>query len=166
MKTALVVIDVQNYFINQHTDWLPTRIVQHVKSRPYDLVILTKFRNKLGSNFTRILDWEKCFNSLETNLAAEMRALTDPVILNREGKTSAYTRELAGLLDKHGITKLYLCGVDTDACVLATAFDVFDSGRDFEIIEDLCASTGGPEQHRAALRIIQKQLSPKKQVDL
>jgi nicotinamidase-related amidase len=166
MKTALIVIDVQNYFMNQHTEWLPARIVQHANSRPYDLIVLTKFKNKVGSNFTRILDWERCFNDLETNITPELRAIRNPEILLREGVTSTWTSELSSLVQKEGITKLYLCGVDSDACVLATAFDVFDANLDFEVIEELCANTMGEEQNNAAMRIIQKQLSYKKQIDV
>lgn len=56
-KSALVVVDVQNYFINEHTKGLPERIQKFiVKNRDsFYYLIFTKFVNKSSSNFVKML---------------------------------------------------------------------------------------------------------------
>ena len=35
-KKALLVIDVQNYYINEHTKDIPQKIAEHIKTNKYD----------------------------------------------------------------------------------------------------------------------------------
>lgn len=45
MKTALIVIDLQNAFITPESADLPARIAAHVDASHYDLVLFPKFVN-------------------------------------------------------------------------------------------------------------------------
>jgi len=63
---------------------------------------------------------------------------------------------LAEYLRKNKISLLYLCGIDTEACVLASAFEAFDLGFDVKIIKELCSSHSGKSLHNSALKIIEK----------
>lgn len=58
-------------------------------------------------------------------------------------------------LEKNKITSLYLCWVDTDACVLASAFEAFDLGFDIKIIKELSYSGSGKNLHNSAIKIIE-----------
>mgnify|MGYP003294729868 CR=1 FL=1 len=40
-----------------------------------------------------------------------------------------------------GITEMEICGTDTDACCLATAFNLFDNNIKPIILSELCASS-------------------------
>jgi nicotinamidase-related amidase len=57
------------------------------------------------------------------------------------------------LVDERGWTDLYLCGIDTDSCVLKTAVDAFERDLTPWILQDACASHAGPEAHAAGLFI-------------
>ena len=49
-----------------------------------------------------------------------------------------------------------LCGIDTDACVLKTALDLFDSGYNVKVIENCTMSHSGQENHYMAIHLLKK----------
>lgn len=49
---------------------------------------------------------------------------------------------------------LYLCGVSTDCCILATALEAVDAGIKVYVIKDACAA-GNDESHENAIKIMQ-----------
>lgn len=59
---------------------------------------------------------------------------------------------------QENIHKIYLAGIDIDACVLASAFDGFDLGYDVKILQDFCLSHFGEEFNYFALKIMHKNL--------
>lgn len=61
-------------------------------------------------------------------------------------------------MKENNITKLFLCGLDTDGCILASAYEGFDLNYDIEILRDLCLSHSGNELNNSALDIIEKNL--------
>ena len=60
MKKALLVIDVQRYFLQKSPKDLPEKIADHIKSSSYDFLAFTTFRNLPNSNWEKSLRWEKC----------------------------------------------------------------------------------------------------------
>jgi len=156
-KKALIIIDVQNYFVNELTKSLPEKIVKHVNKTDYDFIVLTKFINKKGSNFFKLLNWKKMLSSDETEIHNSLIKFSDKK--NVFAKTSYSIFKAKGLneyLEKNKISSLYLCGINTEACVLASAFEGFDLGFDVKIIKELCSSNSGTSLHNSALRIIEK----------
>ncbi len=69
-KSALVVVDVQNYFINKHTKGLPEKIQKFiVKNRDdFDFVLFTKFVNDKKSNYFKLWGWKDCFSSPDIDI--------------------------------------------------------------------------------------------------
>ena len=49
-----------------------------------------------------------------------------------------------------------IIGFDTDACVLSTAFNVFDMGCNFRVFKDLCWSSGGKIMHLTGLAVMER----------
>ncbi|MBI4239666.1 cysteine hydrolase [Candidatus Uhrbacteria bacterium] len=159
MANALIVIDVQNYFVNDNTKMLPKKIAHCIENDTFDFVVFTKFINKENSNFFKKFHWHKCTGSPDTDIHAVLATFVDE---NNVFEKSTYSifkcEELAQFLKHHNITKMFLCGIDTDACILASAYDGFDLGYDIEILEDLCLSHHGEELNNSALTIIKKNL--------
>lgn len=58
--------------------------------------------------------------------------------------------ELIYLLDEKGVDEVHVAGIATDYCVLASARDALDAGRDVTVLTDLVAGVA-PESSRAAL---------------
>jgi nicotinamidase-related amidase len=64
-----------------------------------------------------------------------------------------FTPEGTQLVDERGWTDLYICGIDTEVCVLKTAADAFEHNLIPWILKDACASHSGPKAHTAGLLI-------------
>ena len=54
------------------------------------------------------------------------------------------------------ISKLYFCGLDLDACILASAFEAFDLGFDFEILYDFSDSSAKIDIDDSTKKIIKR----------
>ena len=55
-----------------------------------------------------------------------------------------------------GVARPYICGIDTESCVLKTAVDAFERDLTPWIVEDACASHAGPEPHYAGLLVARR----------
>lgn len=62
-----------------------------------------------------------------------------------------------GLL-KAKISAVHLCGFDTDCCILATAYDLFDQKIKPVLLENLTWSTSKEKLHRAAVKMIKRNI--------
>lgn len=58
-------------------------------------------------------------------------------------------------LKRRGIRCVTVCGLDTDACVLAVMFSLFDAGIECHLKESMCWSSSG--LHKPALAIVREQ---------
>lgn len=58
--------------------------------------------------------------------------------------------DVIDLLDERGVDEVHVAGIATDYCVLASARDALDAGRDVTVLTDLVAGVA-PESSRAAL---------------
>ncbi|HCR80872.1 MAG TPA: hypothetical protein DIV47_00085 [Candidatus Pacebacteria bacterium] len=47
-----------------------------------------------------------------------------------------------------------MCGIDTDACVLASAYEAFDLGYEVKVLKDLSRGHDGQEYVAAARKLI------------
>ena len=56
MKNILLVVDVQNGFINSYTENTKNKIVKLLETNIFDIVIATKFKNNEGSNLKKYLN--------------------------------------------------------------------------------------------------------------
>ncbi len=57
-------------------------------------------------------------------------------------------------LRRNNISEVDLCGFDTDCCVLATAYDLFDQGIKPVVLENLTWSTSKERLHAPALKML------------
>jgi biuret amidohydrolase len=81
----------------------------------------------------------------------------EPVVVKKR-YSGFYATDLELLLRGLRVETLFLIGVNTNNCVLATAFDAFS--RDFRIVvlADCCGSMNGVEYHHFALKEIEAAL--------
>ena len=64
--------------------------------------------------------------------------------------TTGEGAELIDLLDEKGVDVIHVAGIATDYCVLASARDALDAGREVAVLTDLVAGVA-PESSKAAL---------------
>jgi len=153
-RALILVVDAQVGFVNGSNQETVARIGALLEN-PAELgVAFTQYRNLPGSSYDRFLDWRL----LSTDGECEIVPLLRPkaVRIFRKSGYSALTDELRILLESEQIETVYLCGFDTDCCVLTSAAQLFELGIRPVILEHYCASNGGPESHAAALHVLQR----------
>ena len=69
---------------------------------------------------------------------------------------SAVNDEFKTYIKENDINSIFLCGIDTDACVLKTAVDLFENNIDVKVIEHCCMSHSGKKYHNYAIKMLKK----------
>jgi nicotinamidase-related amidase len=148
---ALIIVDLQCAFL------VPPRLVEKIKryARRFSRRVFTRFENPKGSQFRRVLRMDCCApGSTDTELLIQPEK-TDLVLTKpRYGLSVAQIARLK----RRGIRKATICGVETDACVLAVMFSLFDGGIECRVKPDLCWSSTG--LHHEGLAIMKTQFPP------
>lgn len=151
---CLFVIDVQNGFVSDQTRMILPGLEQLMADFDGAFILATQFINTRGSGFTDIMGWDRLQAPPETDLIPFVRDRAAYVVEKRT--YSACTEEVMELLRAHRITEVYLTGIDTDCCVLATAISLFEHNIRPVVLTRYCASNGGAESHRAALTVLER----------
>lgn len=150
---ALVIVDLQCAFP------IPRPLVAAIRrySRRFKLRVFTRFENPHGSLFRQRLKMDHCPpGSPDTALLIEPEKRD--IVLSKQGYGLS-ARHIARL-KRLGVTRATVCGIETDACVLAVMFTLFDAGIDCRVKPDLCWSSSG--LHRAGVKILKTQFPPLK----
>lgn len=154
---ALVVVDAQRGFIDGAPDGDKVLGYIHwlLDSPVFDIVIATRFINPDNSAFRRALGYtDMGYDNKNTHLDERVEQRADLVVSTYGYGISDMDMDYVwDALDKQGIDSVQVVGFDTDACVLACAYSLFDAGIVPVIDSRGCASSGGKEVHDAALRI-------------
>ena len=141
MKKALLVIDVQSYFLREVPGGLPERIAKHIEENHYDTVVFTVFKGEKGSNYERSLHWSSCLDEADLLIP---KSLSKFVTKENKFVKSSYSAFFGGELDAYlkrsKIEAVDICGIDLDACVLTTAYGAFDLGYDTKVLFELSHS--------------------------
>jgi nicotinamidase-related amidase len=152
-----MVVDVQNGFITDETCHVVPAIAELAGKWQRDggQVLFSRYFNYPGSEFERLMDWRKLYGPPDTDLASELKPSSDDSAIIIDKRTySALTDEALRVIHRHGWTDIVICGIDTELCVLATAFDGFDNGLTPWVVGDASASTGGLAAHDAGLLVM------------
>jgi len=139
-KTGLLIVDLQIGF--NPSDKIIERIQQAAES--YEHVVMTRFFNKPNSLYRSVLGWHGDGGALA------FRA-SHAVIVDKTGY--GLTEQHLQMLNKTHCDEWHVCGLETDACVLACAFSLWDAGLRPVILPDLCESP----LHTHGLTIAQRQ---------
>lgn len=154
-NAVLVVSDVQNGFINDHSHHVIPKIrslIEQCKEVGVP-VILTKFINAENSPFKRLLGWSDVTHSPETDLY-EAISTPDALVIEKYFYT-ALTDEFLRSAASKGWKTVIICGFSTESCVLKTAVDAFENGFEPFVIIDACASNLGVVMHIKGLDVLE-----------
>lgn len=159
LSQVLVVVDAQNGFVNGKSARAIPTIVDLVDrwQAAGGATLFTRYWNYPASPFERLVRWTAMQGAPSTDivpaLAAPAKRAT--AVLDKTVYT-ALTADGRDLVARHGWTDLYVCGIDTESCVLKTCVDGFEMGLTPWLIEDACASTAGPAAHDAGLLVAKR----------
>ncbi|MGQ7750860.1 isochorismatase family cysteine hydrolase [Streptomyces sp. WC2508] len=158
-SAALVVIDMQNGFVNHHSRHAVPAVSSLVAEwsaagRP---VIFTRYFNYPDSPYERFFQWHRLQKAPETDIVPELTetAARAHAVIDKTGYTF-FTTEATEMISQTGWTDLIFCGIATESCVLKSAADAFEHGYAPWIVTDACASDAGPDVHDAGLLVARR----------
>ncbi|MBE8965067.1 cysteine hydrolase [Nostocales cyanobacterium LEGE 12452] len=158
MNEILLVVDMQNGFMSDKCRHIIPTIIKLIERFLADgkLVEFTRFINTNHSNYVKLIHWSKLMQEPETSIIDELQ----PYINNIFDKPyySAFTETFSSFIFINKISKIYLCGIATDSCILKTAIDSFERGIEPVIIEDACSSHGGQQAHDAGIFLLKRNI--------
>lgn len=159
--TALLVIDVQQGFVNQHSVGIVPTVVRLVEGwrAAGGPVVFTRFHNAPGSPYETISGWERLRTAEEQAFVKDLVPfIDDSALVVDKSQASVFTPEGSQLIQDAGWSDLVLCGIDTDACVYDSATAAYQRGYRPWVVTDACASSGGSQYHEAALLLAARNL--------
>jgi nicotinamidase-related amidase len=160
VSEPLLVVDVQNGFLNPFTEHVPRRIRRLLETGEFGPVLFTRFVNSPSSPYRTLLRWDACSEPPETELVDDIAPFArESEVYTKSGLTGV-PDDLAARLRSEKISQISVVGIDTDMCVLKVAMDVFDLGIEPIILVDCCASTAGLQAHLAGLAILSRNIGP------
>lgn len=154
MITLLLVIDLQKNFINEKTKYCCNKIKKLINLKNYDYIAFTKFINDENSNFYKTLNWKGCMTEEDRQIVLD----TNNYKVLKKRTYTAYNKELKDYIKNNNIDTIYLCGIDTDACVLKTTLDLFENDYNVKVIEDCSMSSSGYKIHKNAIEILKRNI--------
>lgn len=162
---ALIIIDMQEIFKNQDSQWYCPEYnqaednVQKLIKRYPKQVVWTRFvrdPKEVGSWQDYYRYWDECrlsetdqFWDITLSTQDHDQILTLPTF-------SKWGDELKGMTEDNSV--LIICGVATDCCVISTALGAVDAGKSVIVPRDACAGAT-LEIHTKALDVM-SMLSP------
>lgn len=149
-RRVLIIIDVQKGFVTRHTQKVVDNIQKHLNSTHYDVVIQSRWENYMGSLYEERLGYHAVGNTAETDMV--IKDHTDHVITRTA--YSCITDRCIKLLQKDD--EIYVCGLETDACVMGTCFSLWDLGYHFYVLEK-CTGTNAKDLNDAAFKMMRRQ---------
>jgi nicotinamidase-related amidase len=155
-KKVLLIIDPQNGFKNKHTEKALKKIDEIVDF--FDIKFVSIFHNPENSLYKNLLYWHnfaKHKNKEYSELAIKADKKYKTLKTHKYGKISWGFKTYIKL---NKIKTIYICGVETDACVYKTALDIFDLGVTPIIISDACGSCRSKKFHDMALMLAERQI--------
>lgn len=166
MKNILILVDMQNGFCkNIQTRKIVSRIKTLLKAKTFDIVIATRFLNTPNSPFVKILNWNEMvennpmtkYENKETKIVNSLKKYISAVIFKRScyGTDKDLIELLIDITNKKP-KQVFIAGVDTDCCVLATAISLFENGIRPIVLTKYCASNGGKKSHKAGLTCLKR----------
>lgn len=144
----LLVIDLQDDFkVSPYYEKINKFIKEHKKD--YKKVLYVYFYNQNSNkNFKRYLKWDN-------------KGVSNTFLLSHFNTAKYLYKSGYGLDYMHlnHLDKEYtydLVGCDIDACVMAIAFNLWDSNYHFRILTDYCYSSGGDEYKKSSVLIMKR----------
>lgn len=156
-RPVLVVVDVQNGFIREPSAPVVPVIADLVRRWRGD-VIFTRYLNYPGSPFERLIGWSELMTSPAIDIVPELRPLVGQAtaVIDKRGYGLFADQAGAALVAERGWTDIYVCGIATESCVLATALGAFEIGLTPWLIEDASASHAGRHVHEAGVLVTER----------
>ncbi len=158
-RSVLVVVDMQNYFVNDRSRHVVPVIADVVRrwQAADGAVIFTRYWNYPGSQFERLIGWTRMQAEPETTVVEELQPyLKEANAVIDKPAYSLFSDGGTEVVEEGGWQNLVICGIATESCVCKTAVDAFERGFTPWVLTDAIASHAGPAVHEAGLLVISR----------
>ncbi len=159
-KCSQIISNTKRFFNNIRRANIPIIHIVSVSRGEWEMMNNPYFRAKLKDpNATRKnVGKHNIEGSPGTEIIPELYAKSDYVVRNKKRFNCFYATDLEFLLRALDVRTVALTGVNTNSCVLCTAFDAHT--RDFKVlmVKDCVDSMDGEDLHRYAVAIFQTAL--------
>lgn len=133
----IIIVDMQKGFMNENNIYLIDKINKYLRENKFDNVIYTKCINKKGSSFEKFLNWKAVSSKEEQEIC--VNKLDNGIVFEKYGY--GLSNEHIQKLKDLNITEIEICGTDSDACVLAISYQLFDNEIKPILLKNLCATS-------------------------
>ncbi|MEU6710054.1 cysteine hydrolase [Nonomuraea sp. NPDC046802] len=155
-----MVVDVQNGFVRDesaHVVPVIANLVKRWQTAGGD-TIFTRYVNYPGSPFERLVRWSGCMDSPQIDIVAELQPYAEKAVavIDKKGYGLFADPVGAALVAERQWHHIYVCGIATESCVLATALGAFELDLTPWVIEDASASHAGQHVHDAGMLVTRR----------
>ena len=124
MSKTLIVVDMQQGFMTKpNYVALISKIQNYINNSNYENIFFTKFVNNEGSLYQTKLNWFALTDEKSTALVVKSDK-AQVLVKSGYGLSKEQLNKILSL----GESEIDICGVETEACVYAIAFQLFDNG--------------------------------------
>ena len=168
MKNILIVVDMQKGFVgNDQIMQLMNRVADLLKKDIFDAVIATRFLNGENSIYEKLFNWKRLETEEEREIppmiAEYADCIVDKYVYSCVDKS--FLQRLCQINDGDYLERVFITGVDTDCCVLATAVSLYESNVRPIVLTQFVYSNGGEESHKAGLLCLERLIGEKQMSD-
>lgn len=146
-RRVLLIIDVQEAFVSEETQEVPEFLEGLLGRERFELVIQSCWQNYPGSPYETRLGYGR------GREAEPLLSIPGARVLFRS-TYSAVNEELRRWIRPED--RLCVAGLETDACILATLFDLWDGGFSFQLYRE-GVGTNESKLAQPALALIRRQ---------
>ena len=151
-KRCLIISDMQQGFMNEHTEILIPEIRELIDKSDYPWVVATKFFNMEESPFRTILSWDGMSTAQETRF---VDGFGDGIhMFFDKTRWSCVNDQMLRFIHGNGITDIDMVGIDTESAVLQSVVGFFENNINVRVLAAFCASSKGKVRHAAALSVL------------
>ena len=155
-RKALIIVDVQPAFLNKRNRYIVKNIQKLLKEEKYDAYIESVFHAEKGCIWDKQTGWILPKGKYTHTIPKIIKLLPKQAIHIQKESKSVFRRhrKLVEILRRKKIKEIHIVGLDTNDCVLATAYDSFDLGFFTYVIEDCVQSSWSEKVHKEALDLL------------
>ncbi|MFK7982019.1 MAG: isochorismatase family cysteine hydrolase [Saprospiraceae bacterium] len=163
MSDLLLVVDMQNTFVNEKVRPIIPNIIALINKfkAANRLIAFSRFINSATSNYVKLLQWDSCAVGAEIEIIPALMDYTKTAFVFDKPYYTPYTTEFKKYLTSNKITRIFICGVTTESCVLKAALDVFEDNKEPIVVENACYCDAGIESHKAGIFLISRNIGRK-----
>lgn len=156
MKRVLIIIDLQKQFADKNKiNYSKCLTYISDNENKYDYIIATIFKqDKNNTNYINHLGWDGCMDSSLNDL--EFNTFNKKIIY-KNNYGSFDSNFLQNILMLNTDDNIDIIGCDSDACVLASCFSLWDNGyTNFHILKDYVYTTSNKFDNDTVLEIMRR----------